>query len=209
MFKYIYIKYIICSNIHQIFNDRYASQIKNFVVKFGHILKSLFSMKRGEKRIKAYFERKSEVYEEVLDFLQSDEDIIIKFDNLCKLFSDQKVGNEPEELNHFLLMLLSISNNNHRKHGFFKKIEHILVFFKSDIKRTYSNFDLFKMFLSNKRILLFLFENDFIKFEEEFVKYFYDLPHYCHFFYPEIHEFISDEKSKLILEEMHEINPRY
>ena len=63
-------------------------------------------------------------------------------------------------------MLKIIIENHHRSQNFFTKIEQILQFLKIDISQTFSNKELFDMFLQNKRILLYFIENEIIKIDK-------------------------------------------
>lgn len=65
-----------------------------------------------------------------------------------------------EELAHLLGMIVSISNNYHRKEGFFDKIEQIIQYLENDIRNMFENSEILNIFLSNKPILLFLFKKE-------------------------------------------------
>ena len=56
----------------------------------------------------------------------------------------------------FLHLILKISNNYHCKRAFFNKIERIFLYYKDQITTNLTNFEIFNIFKSNKRILLFL-----------------------------------------------------
>ena len=81
-----------------------------------------------------------------------------------------KIRDNKNELKLLLHLLSNISNSYHRYPVFYSKIERILQIFKEDIKKNYSNSETFDIFKSNKRILLFLIEEEMIKVDEYFVK---------------------------------------
>ena len=103
-------------------------------------------------------------------------------------------------------MIASIANNHHHDSKLFHNIFQILLKYDDQIKQTFSNYEIFSIFKNNKLILLFLFENKFIKIDailyQEFVSTFETNGYYCHFFYPELKEFAGDEKTKNIKESL-------
>ena len=62
-----------------------------------------------------------------------------KFQYLQEIFDDQKIKSDDKKLKLLLHLLLKISNNHHRGVQFFSKIEKILLIFKEDIKKYFSN----------------------------------------------------------------------
>lgn len=137
-----------------------------------------------------YFEEKKELYNCLLSYLENDEVMsdIIKQANSTK-----------DELEHFLRLLSSISNNHHRGPGFKDKIEQIIYYYKQDIKRSFSNYELFNIFANNKSILLFLFQKSMLIVDDNINNYILcsDLE-FTAFFLPEIRSFNSPEKIKEI-----------
>lgn len=92
-------------------------------------------------------------------------------------------------------MLKIIIENHHRSQNFFTKIEQILQFLKIDISQTFSNKELFDMFLQNKRILLYFIENEIIKIDKSI----YDIlrnPSNINYFFPEIESYILQHPIK-------------
>lgn len=69
-----------------------------------------------------------------------------------------------------LNLIAQIANNHYRYNNFIHKIEKLILFLKQDIKRNYSNSDIFDIFKYNKRILLFLIEQKILIFDEYVVK---------------------------------------
>ncbi|KAK8889715.1 hypothetical protein M9Y10_034468 [Tritrichomonas musculus] len=107
--------------------------------------------------------------------------------NLVTFVKDQMNRKCPEEIKETFQLIVNIANNYHRQPGFFDKIDQLLLNIKDEIKQTFSNFDIFTIFKSNKRILLFLLKetileidqqifdviNDNDYWSESYVKYFY------------------------------------
>ena len=98
-----------------------------------------------------------------------------------------------------LLHLISkIGNNYHSFANFFSKIERILLFFKEDIPKYFSNSEIFNIFKSNKKILLFLIEQQIIVIDEYIAKKIINTDKfinakYPQYFQPEIQPFINEK----------------
>ena len=90
--------------------------------------------------------------------------------------------------------LLTVVNNRHRDTNFFSKIERILLLFKDELTKL-KNDEIFQLFRSNKRILLFLIEEEILQVDEYFVKQItngkYSEKKYPQYFAPEIQPFIN------------------
>ena len=146
--------------------------------------------------IQEYLEKKNKIQNYLIDFI--DNGINFKDDvNLISLFNEEKIGNNPSELKALLHLISNISSDHHRSIDFFKKIDQILFFFGDEIKLTFSNFEIFQIFIKNKRILLFLFKNKIIlpdKYITSAITHKKFLAKNYHFyFYPEIKDFLSEE----------------
>lgn len=156
-----------------------------------------------------YLDKKKEIQEHLLDFLDSEEDSHEKYEELTKLFHQQRMKHNPHELKLVLHLLLNIANNHHRNPRFFHKIERILHTFKKKIKRHFTNYEIFNIFKSNKRILLFLFEKDILTMDKSIVftilttDKFKD-EYYPQYFYPEIQPFVDESVIKQISQEVNE-----
>ena len=60
-------------------------------------------------------------------------------------------------------MVVKISNYHHRFSNFFDKIIKVILIFQDEILKLFSNTEIYQLFGSNKRILLFLFEENILK----------------------------------------------
>ena len=144
-----------------------------------------------------YLDKMKKIQENLLEFIDNEDNVEEKFQNLINLLKDQKFRDNENDLKSFLYLVLRIANNHHRKEGFFNKIERILTFFKDEIRKFYLNFEIFNIFKSNKRILLFLIEEKFIDLDKSILSIMttgkYLKANYPAYFSPEIHPFIDSE----------------
>ncbi|KAK8844301.1 hypothetical protein M9Y10_024513 [Tritrichomonas musculus] len=141
--------------------------------------------------IEKYLEKNRNIQAKLLDFLDNEDN----FQVLNQLFEETKLRDNQHELRLFLNFLLKIANNYHLNPDFFTKIEEILRYFKDDIKQ-YTNHEIIDIFVSSKRILLFLIEEEVITVDEYFVKTItkekYAKKKYPLFFLPEVKPFMNE-----------------
>ena len=107
-----------------------------------------------------------DIMKNILNFLEDETNLEDNFQNLENIFNESKIKDCKLDLLSLLHLISKISNNCHRFNLFFSKIERILQNFQSDIKKYFSNSQIFNIFKSNKRILLFLTEEGIIIFDE-------------------------------------------
>ena len=135
------------------------------------------------------------------------------YDFIIQYIEDEKNNDEEIDLNDFnqiqikdiLFLLSKIAKNHHRNRFFFTKIEKIILFWRDKIIQNVSNDDLFNIFKNNKRMILFLINNQFICINETIINYMKKKDknfYYLHYFYPEIESLIDDEEKKKIKEEI-------
>lgn len=159
--------------------------------------------------IQQYLIDKKLIHQRLLNYLDSEDDIEEDFQNLITFFITQKIHEQRDELKEFFLLLVSVSNYYFRKKNFFDKIDRILSYFQDELKKVFSNSELFEIFQSNKRLLLFLTENNIFKFDREhafllFTNKF-DYERYPVYFYLFIKKFLdSNEQSSLKNEQDYE-----
>ena len=139
-----------------------------------------------------------DIQESILNFLEeeakSEENLLILEDK----FDNSKINGNQYDLLSLLHLISKIVNNFHRFSNFFSKIERILLFFKEGIKKYFSNSEIFNIFKSNKRILLFLIEQQIMVFDEYIVRKItktekYIEAKYPQYFQPEIQLFIKEK----------------
>ena len=157
--------------------------------------------------LEKYINYKKEIYQHFLNFIEDEEEENFTncYEDIKKIevFQGDKIRDEMISMLH---LILRISNNYHRTPNFDKKIEQILLIIFNDIKNTLSNFEIFEIFKSNKRILLFLIHNKIITIDQIVLNFILDHDSYCHFFYPEIKSQMNEEERKIEEEKLLEID---
>lgn len=108
--------------------------------------------------IKEYFKEMKYIHEIFLDFLQSEDSERSQLQKINKYFDEQNIRQNKSKLKLILHLISKISNHYHRSSDSINKIEKILKILKNDIISKFKNSHIFNIFKSNKRILLFLFE---------------------------------------------------
>ena len=125
----------------------------------------------------------------------------LSFQDFIQYLEDQKIRENPHEIKLILHLISRISQNHHRTEQFFYKIEFILKTFKEEMKKFFSNFGIFNIFKSDKRILLFLFEEGIIILDKTIYYIITSFPYqkrdYPIYFSPEIKAFKNDENRKM------------
>ncbi|KAK8844186.1 hypothetical protein M9Y10_024391 [Tritrichomonas musculus] len=154
-----------------------------------------------------YILDKKDIYEHVLSFLEKDDSNDRDFLDLLQYIHSKRIRRNRQEYELFLRMIISIANTHHRSQSFFTKIEILLLQLGEEIKHIFSNADIFSIFSSNKKILLFLIENKIITVDQNICIEIFNLnepngTRYCHFFFPEIKPFIKEETIKHIENEL-------
>ena len=149
--------------------------------------------------LEQYIAEKTDLYQKLLEFI--DDGGEEEYQKLEKALESQKIKENQPEIRIFIGLVSKICNNHHRLDNFFNKIEKILFFMKEVIKQTYSNIEIFNIFKSNKRILYFLFKENFIDFDESISKRitsenFFIHAKYPNYFITEIKKFIPNKLQK-------------
>ncbi|KAK8876102.1 hypothetical protein M9Y10_006288 [Tritrichomonas musculus] len=126
------------------------------------------------------------------------------FNDLINNFKTQKVAENKNELKLLLHLICEIADNCHRSLNFFNKIDQILKFFENEMKQYFSNYSIFNIFKSNKRLLLFLF-NEKILIPDKFIysqiiSSEYSEKKYFEYFYPEFKSFSNEEVTEFDIE---------
>ncbi|KAK8895685.1 hypothetical protein M9Y10_013569 [Tritrichomonas musculus] len=140
-----------------------------------------------------------EIQNNFLDYIDDESNEEDKFQNLKALLDNFQLRNDSQKLKAFLYLILKISNNHHRNSTFFQKIEQLLLDYKNDIMKFYSNSSIFNIFKSNKRLLLFLLNEKMITFDKYIFnvlitpKYYFE--NYLQYFAPEIKPFLADKSN--------------
>lgn len=144
-----------------------------------------------------YLKEMRNIQEKLLTYIEDESNDEKNYCELNNNFDEIKIREDQHRLMSFLHLLTKISNNHHRGSNFFIKIDRILQNFQDDMKKYYSNSEIFNIFKSNKRILLFLIEQRILIIDEYFVKTItngkYINAKYPQYFSPEIKPFLNEK----------------
>ena len=145
-----------------------------------------------------YLDTMKDIEGNIVYFLEEEANSEENFLILESKFNDTKKSDSKYYLLSIMHLISNIVYNHHRFPNFFAKIERILLFFKEDIKKYFSNSEVFNIFRSNKRILLFLIEQQLIIIDEYIVRKIaktdkYIRAKYPQYFQPEIQPFINEK----------------
>lgn len=150
-----------------------------------------------------YFRKMKSIEENLISFLDSQDNIDENFIILNDFLKNQKLTENKYEMKSFLFLIVSISNYYHRSSDFFNKIDLIIQSFREQIQNFFTSFEIFHIFHSNKRLLLFLFKSEFITPTEEIYfniacnKKLFERK-YLEYFYPEFETYFDDNiKTKI------------
>ena len=147
--------------------------------------------------IKEFIEKRKDLQIKILSFLDdSQNNAEENFQLLIHSIENQKISANKHDLTDLLHLVTKIANNHFRCADFFLKIEKIINLFKNDIQKYFTNFEIFNIFKSNKRILLFLIEERIMTIDlsiakrmttRKFIK-----AKYPQYFAPEIKPFLNE-----------------
>ena len=161
------------------------------------------------KFIQEYAEKMKHIQEEILEFIENDDAQEEDYNDITKFLNEINIRDNQHDLKFFLHLISKISDNHKRQNDFFTKIEFIFKIFQADITKYFTNIDVFNIFKSNKRFLLFLFEEKIIIPDESIYtivnkpKYFNQ--NYMTYFYPEFKSFITSS-NEFEMDQYFEIN---
>ena len=140
-------------------------------------------------------EKFKEIHKKILDLFDTEQYIEENFQNFQFFLNEQRIGEIKSELRLMLQLIIKIANEHYRYPDFFNKIEQILLKFKKQIKKNFINKEIFNIFKSNKRILLFLINKKIIIIDQYIVDTLteskYQHASYHSYFAPEINSFID------------------
>ena len=144
---------------------------------------SLFIME-----IRQYIKEKKELYSNIIDFIENESDD--DDDHFFDYIKSKNINDDKNEFELFLLLISRISVNHFINRNISNKIEKILSYFKDPIKQTFSNSEIFNIFIKDKRTLLYLVNERIITIDGSILQIILDTKHqkmqFCSFFYPEI-----------------------
>lgn len=151
-------------------------------------------------------EKIKQVQKIFLDFLDEDETIEERYQNLIDIIDIQNIDQNKYELKSLFYLIANVGNNHSRSLYFFYKLGKLLKYLRNeDTKSQYSNREIFDIFHKNKRILLFLIKEKMLIMDKSLAKLLtsdkYKNMKYHLYFLPEIKQFIDYPK----LDEFNEI----
>ena len=127
---------------------------------------------------KQYLDERKTLYNHLLDFIDNSYEDQNNFTTLISYIQNQNITQNKNELHLFLSLLTTIANNHHRYSNFFNKIDNILSFLNLIIKQTFSNLEIFDIFKSNNRLLLFFIKNDFFTNDKKIMEIINDIDYF-------------------------------
>ncbi|KAK8889590.1 hypothetical protein M9Y10_034341 [Tritrichomonas musculus] len=159
--------------------------------------------------IDTYIEKKKNIENILLEYLDCEEENRIDYyENFIFIIENDGALDDRCELTALLHLILEVSNNYKRSPHFFDRIEEILNYLSEIIEQTYSNNEIFNIFKSNKRILLFLFESGIVKINQTIANKMINKrnknANYLTYFYPEIKDYLDDNTRSIVESEIHD-----
>lgn len=159
--------------------------IQGYLSKF---CQNLFKMD-----IQGYLSTMKEIQEKLLVFLDNNDNSEDSLQQFINFLTNKLILNEIFE--DFLNLISSISMNHKRTTYFIEKIESILTCLKDEIMHKFTNSNLFNIFKENKRILLFLFKNNYIKIDEYVSNCLTSNDDFSYYFTPELILYLTKEEA--------------
>ena len=148
--------------------------------------------------IQDFLDEMRKIQKDLLWFIDQEVKSEENFANLSKTINDLKVYDDKNKLNSLLHLIMHITNNHHRYPDLYLKIDQILRLLKNHIKTNFTNTEIFNIFGSNKRVLLFLIEEEILKVDHYFVRKIttereFQYNKYPQYFSPEIRPFMAEK----------------
>ena len=103
-------------------------------------------------------EKLKKIQKDIIKYVDQDDDSDENFQNIKKIIDESKFTDNKDNFRLIIRFISNISNNYHRGPFFISKIEKILLHLKDNITHFLTVPEIFKIFVNNKRIHLFLFE---------------------------------------------------
>lgn len=110
--------------------------------------------------MQAFLKEMTTIHESLLQFIDNDDQT--QENNLFSLLDKMQNQKDSNTFKKILSLIAGIADNYHRTSIFFGKIYEILKFLQKSIKQSLSNYEIFQIFKSNKKIILFLIKEKII-----------------------------------------------
>lgn len=147
--------------------------------------------------IEETIEEMKTVQRALLAFLENESGIDENLKKLFKILDNDQTINDNHEFELLLRLINTIGNQHQHVDHFITKNEQILSHFKNNIKNFFTNAEIFEIFQNNKRILLFLIEEQIITIDEYIVSQItkdkFIQMKYAEYFSPEIKPFLTTD----------------
>ena len=137
------------------------------------------------------FELMKQLHFSLLNFIDDQENTDEKF--LQTILDKNKIKENKYYLISVLHFITKIADNHHRSNCFFNKLEKILKYLQNEIRQYLINSEIFNIFKSNYRILLFLIHENIMTIDQYIADQLKIYSKSIKYFWPEIKEFIKDE----------------
>ena len=147
-------------------------------------------------KINEYITRLKLFYHSFLKFIENDADIQDSLQQIITYITDNNFGENSDELRSMLHIINKVSLQHKRNLVNLNKTQKILLHFENKIKQTFSNLEIFKIFKSDKLLLLFLFKQKIITIDDGIFTHLLEKHgrFFSNFFYPEIKPFLANKQ---------------
>ena len=147
------------------------------------------------KEIQEYLDKMKEVQKDILDFVENKDNSQEDYQNLIKFFEENRIKDNKHELKATLRLISQIANDHHRNPKFFDKIQQVILIFKNDLRNVFTNRQIFHIFRNNKRLLLFLIQENLIVADKSIANSISNNKnpnqHYQEYFYPDFKSYLD------------------
>lgn len=143
--------------------------------------------------LKDYITRMKMLYSALLEYIDSDDDSPESFQEFAAFLKGNDFGGNADELRTILNLISKVSKHHRGGQNQTAKLKKVIAYFLPVIKQTLSNLDLFRIFRGSRLLLLFLFDEQAVRVDEE-VAYLVSQKvgmHGLNFFYPEVKRFLT------------------
>lgn len=143
--------------------------------------------------LKDYISRMKMLYSALLKYIDSDDDSPESFQEFAAFLKGNDFGGNADELRTILNLISKVSKHHRGGQNQTAKLKKVIAHFLPVIKQTLSNLDLFRIFRGSRLLLLFLFDEQAVRVDEE-VAYLVSQKvgmHGLNFFYPEVKRFLT------------------
>ncbi|KAK8846939.1 hypothetical protein M9Y10_019508 [Tritrichomonas musculus] len=133
----------------------------------------------------------------IIKIIEKGDDIEEEYENLKQIVLEDNFFDVRQVMISTLAIISNIIKNHRRNSDFFNKIKKIILIFETDIKKNFTNLEIFHIFKSHKIILLFMIKEKILTLNESIVKIItqdkYIIRKYPEYFYEEIKNYIDKE----------------